>query len=234
MNHLLSNLDAVLFDLDGTLVETNIDFPLMKRKMIRLAGHYGLSPSELAGLDILAIVERMAQRAGEQQGDDAAEAARDEAFTALQQIELRHSAEAREIAPARDVVEALRSRNIKVGIVTRNCRAASQEALTRAGIAADALVCREDVSQAKPSANHLLAALKLLRARPGRSLMVGDHLMDVAAGKAAGMRTIGLLTQGRPPDYFSPVHPDAVACDLNEILSALINSHSQLEHEPAA
>src|SRR3990172_3439391 len=121
MNHLFSNLDAVLFDLDGTLVETNIDFPLMKREMIRLAADYGLPDSDLSSLDILAIVERMVEHVRQVRDDETAELARDEAFGILEEIELRHSADAREIRPARELVEALQSQGVRVGIVTRNC-----------------------------------------------------------------------------------------------------------------
>ena len=58
MKPLLARVEAALFDLDGTLVETNIDFPLMKREMITLAQEQGLDPQALARLDILAIVGR--------------------------------------------------------------------------------------------------------------------------------------------------------------------------------
>ena len=226
MNHLFSDLEAVLFDLDGTLVETNIDFPLMKREMIRFANDQGLSSSDLAGLDILAIVDRMTHHVRHARGESAAEATREQALLILEEIELRHSADAQEIWPARELIRALQGLSIKVGIVTRNCRAASEQSLARAGIAPDVLLCREDVARTKPSPEHLLAALERLSAKPERSLMIGDHPMDAAAGKAARMRTIGLLTKGRSPDYFASAEPDAVAASLSEILSALIDSHS--------
>jgi phosphoglycolate phosphatase len=226
MDHLFSNIDAVLFDLDGTLVETNIDFSLMKREMISLAVDSGLPASDLAPLDILAIVERMTDHARNSRGVDVAEKLREEAFLILEEMELRHSADARDIPPARDIVNELRRKGIRVGIVTRNCRAASEESLARTGIVADALVSREDVARTKPDPEHLLHTLRLLSADPSRSVMVGDHLMDVISGKSAGMRTIGVLTDERGSDYFSSVEPDAVTPDLNEILRAIIHSNS--------
>lgn len=226
MKHLFVNLDAALFDLDGTLVETNIDFSLMKREMIHLAVDYELAESDVAGLDILAIVDRMTDHARERHGEDLAAVAREEAFAILEEIELRHSADSREIVPARDLVETLQNRDVKVGVVTRNCRAAAEESLALAGIELDVIICREYGGKMKPCPDQLLAALEALGAHPMASVMIGDHLIDVNAGKAAGMRTIGLLTQGRAPGYFDEVGPDAVAGNLEEILSAVIDCHS--------
>ena len=47
--------------------------------------------------------------------------------------------------------------------------------------------------------------------------MVGDHVMDVAGGKAAGMRTLGLLTPERAPDFFAAAAPDGVIRALPEL-----------------
>ena len=47
--------------------------------------------------------------------------------------------------------------------------------------------------------------------------MVGDHTMDVAGGKAAGMRTLGLLTPDRPPEFFDASAPDGVIRILPEL-----------------
>ena len=61
MTSLPKLVDAVLFDLDGTLVETNIDFPLMKREVLALAARHGLDTGGLVELDILGVVERAAE-----------------------------------------------------------------------------------------------------------------------------------------------------------------------------
>jgi phosphoglycolate phosphatase len=225
MNHLFTDFDAVLFDLDGTLVETNIDFPLMKREMLNLATSCGVSVSQLAGLDILAIVDRMAHHIRFKEGAPAADNARRRALSILQEIELRHSKDAKEIPPARELIDYLKCQNIKVGIVTRNCRAASEDSLVRTGLHPDVLIAREDVGRAKPAPDQLRMALQYLDVEPERAVMIGDHPMDVAAGNAAGMRTIGLLPAGKEDNYYASVNPDAIARDLREILSAVIDNH---------
>jgi phosphoglycolate phosphatase len=227
MKQVLDGLEAVLFDLDGTLVETNIDFALMKREMLALADRLDLDSQPAKGMDILAIVDYVEEQIEARDDRDRAVAARSDAMAKLQEIELGHSEKATEIASARNLVEALKAHGVKVGIVTRNCRQAGLISLEASGLGTDfIMLAREDVRKTKPHPDHLLEALKLLDASPEKSVMVGDHWMDVEGGKAAGMRTIGLLSPDRPRDFFDAVKPDAVVESLREILDALIDLNS--------
>lgn len=222
MKPLLCAVDAVLFDLDGTLVETNIDFALMRREMTALAVEAGVPADELQGLDILAALTRAVDflKANGRCAD--AERVRVRGASILRRIELRHASETQEIAFARELLRDLRNRGIRTGIVTRNCRAASELSLRIAGLRADTMICREDTNNHKPHPQPILLALRRLQADPRNSIMVGDHIMDVQAGKAAGMKTIGFLREDRPRDFFANVAPDVIAHSLKEVLDAIV------------
>ena len=69
----------------------------------------------------------------------------------------------------------------------------------------------------KPDPLHLRLALDQLRTPPEQAVMVGDHVMDVLGGKAAGTRTLGILTPERPEDFFTPAAPDGVIRALPEL-----------------
>jgi phosphoglycolate phosphatase len=73
------------------------------------------------------------------------------------------------------------------------------------------------VARVKPDPEHLLAAAAALGVAPERALMVGDHVMDVRAGRAAGMGTVGLLGPERPSGFFDGEAPDLVVRDLREL-----------------
>ncbi|MDO8588031.1 MAG: HAD-IA family hydrolase [Armatimonadota bacterium] len=223
----MRDLDAVLFDLDGTLVETNIDFALMREEMLGVAGEFGVAPESARAMDILAIVEYVCDTLNARGLPERADEARREAMRRLERIELFHSETAREVESAQALIAALRDRGVKVGIVTRNCRRASEISLEASGLGVGFLMLsREDVRNTKPHPDHLMRALEILDARPDRSLMVGDHTMDVEAGKAAGMRTIGLLAPERPRDFFRKVEPDEVVESLREIVDAFVDLDS--------
>jgi len=226
MKPLLSTVDSVLFDLDGTLVETNIDFPLMKREMFRLAVDAGMSADDLAGLDILGVVDSAARFLTDARKPADAARLREEAMRILEEIELRHAGETREIPFAKELVSRIRERGIPIGIVTRNCRPASELSLRIADIQADVLICREDSDNHKPHPEPVLLALSRLHADPRNSVMVGDHIMDVQCGKAAGTKTIGFLRPDRADDFFDDVAPDFVTRDLREVLDAIIHRDS--------
>ena len=52
--------------------------------------------------------------------------------------------------------------------------------------------------------------------------MIGDHWMDVAAGHAAGMRTVG-FTRNRPADFFAEAMPDLLVDGAAELLALIEN-----------
>ena len=226
MNALLDKVDCVLFDLDGTLVETNIDFPLMKCQMLVLAAEYGVHSDHLNHMDILAIIDWTVEHLYDQGKDHQAKEMRSRAMQILEEIELRHAKSTQEVPHAHELLTELRARHIPYGVVTRNCRGASWESLRLVGIVPDVLVCREDTVRHKPHPDPLRVALGIFGAHPGNSIMVGDHIMDVQSGKAAGMVTIGLLSDNRPPDFFDEIAPDFVARNLLEALNAIVGHHS--------
>lgn len=218
MTNIFADIRAVLFDMDGTLVETNIDFPLMKREMLALGERHGIPASELQRLDILAVVDFVADRLRMQSKDREAERVRQEAFDILEQIELSPCSKAAPIPGAHRLLDALRCAGMKIGIVTRNCRSAVRLSSEQTGIAADVLLTRDDVPCTKPHPEHILSALRMLDTHPCEAVMVGDHWMDIQGGKAAGTRTVGFLRPGRPADFFDEVEPDLVIRDLAELL----------------
>lgn len=205
---------AVLFDMDGTLVETDIDFALMKREMLALGERRGITSSELQGLDILAVVNAITARLG----PDEASRARQEAFEILEQIEMAEIDAAHIIPGASELLKALRVAGVKIGIVTRNCRNAVEVSLERTGVFCDVLLTRDDVRNTKPHPDHLLRALEILGSRPEEAVMIGDHWMDIQAGRAAGTRTIGFLRPNRGDGFFDVCAPDVIVRDLRELL----------------
>ncbi len=221
MANVFQGIRAVLFDMDGTLVETNIDFALMRREVAVLGERYGIPASDFQGLDILAGVDLIVSRLTALGEPEEAAHAKQEAYEKLEQIELSHSEDARAIPSAREVIEALRDARIKVAIVTRNCRAAVLLSLELAGISSEVLLTRDDVPKAKPDPDHLLRALAMLGVPPDEAITIGDHWMDVEGGKAAGTLTIGFLRPDRPEDFFDAHKPDLVIRDLAELLGSI-------------
>ncbi len=215
----LIDIRAVLFDLDGTLVESSIDFVQMKRETINLCVSQGVDRDVLKGLDILNAVEHTLTTLPE----DRRESFRDEAWRMLEDIELSYAKAASAKPFAGETLLELRRKGFKIAVVTRNCRRAVSAVMPLLPSVIDVILAREDVPRTKPDPLHLLAALDLLGVSGGQALMVGDHPMDICAGKAAGTKTVGLLF-GQPPSYFDSENPDAVFPDMEALFNALFHT----------
>jgi phosphoglycolate phosphatase len=217
----LGDIEAVLFDLDGTLVHLNIDFGRMRAEVEALLPQYGLSMAGRSTLYVLELIEDAVQDL-KAEDEERAWAFRQEAEAAIVAIELEAAAEAQVYPEVPGLLRRLRGQGIKVAIVTRNCRAAVERILVENPLLYDALLTRDAVTAVKPAPGHLLAALRLLGVEPQQTLMVGDHPMDVQVGRAVGTRTAAVLTGAGSPERFSDVQPDLILAqvgDLSEYLT---------------
>lgn len=205
---------AVLFDLDGTLVETHIDFPAMTNLTEALAREADVPPGVTDGKDILGMVDAAVDDLTGRGGDGPEW--RRQAFEALERLEVEGCAHPVLLPGTQELLAKLVADGVKVGVVTRNCRRVAVGLLARFALPHHLLLSRDDVAKSKPNPEHLWDALRLLDARPDKALMVGDHWMDVQAGQRAGVAvTLGVLgTHGA--DWFAPCPPTRLVRDLAE------------------
>lgn len=172
-NNTNGRLEAVLFDLDGTLVISELDFEAIRREA-------GIEP----GLPILEHLET----AGEA-----------EAIHIVRVLEEHEERAAENCRLADGVVElfvSLEKLGIKRCILTRNSRKSAATAIQRHKLYVDAVVAREDAPP-KPSPEPVYLACKKLNASPERSMVVGDYKFDIQSGKNAGTFTAWLRMPGR-------------------------------------
>ncbi len=171
-------LRGVLFDLDGTLTRPGaLDFPAIKREV-------GCPPGSL----VLEWIEALP-----------AGARREDALAALARFELSAAAASAPNADAERVLRSLRQQGLKIGILTRNGLPAVRRALSRfRDLDADdfdVIVTRDDQIPLKPAPEGVLHAAAAMGVPPEHTLVVGDFVLDMQAGRAAGTLT-AYLTNG--------------------------------------
>lgn len=232
----LAGIGAALFDLDGTLIDTRIDFGLMRREVARIAEASGVHPPLESDLDIMAMVYEGHARLAGSAGAAEAAAFSLAALTRLEEIEVEQCADPAAVPGADELLRRMRRAGIGVGIVTRNSRSVAEKLLRQGGLEHDALLSRDDVPRTKPDPGHLLAALDALsdrlghgresrKLRPSEAVMVGDHWMDVLAGRRAGCVTVGLL-RGRDPGVFEQGRPDIITDGVADFLDHLTDAET--------
>jgi len=159
-----------IFDLDGTLALPVHDFDGLREAL-------GLPQGVL-------ILEYLASRpAPEAQALGAR----------LEALEAELIAQCRPQPGIREALEALRDRGGHLGVVTRNSVANAHLTLAQLGLddlfAPSAVLGRES-AEPKPSPDALHQLLRQWRLGPDASVMLGDHGLDLAAGRAAGVATV--------------------------------------------
>jgi phosphoglycolate phosphatase len=207
-------IKGVVFDFDGTLTELTLDFTDMRRELEKHILKY-VSPeilAELGGLFMLEMIYAVQKHLG-QRGP----AFRDEAYALLREIEVE-AADGKGVYPyTREVLRSLREMGMKVGVMTRNCEGAVRKVFPDIDEYADTMVTREDVPVVKPDPSHPRAVLNRLGVAPSEAFLVGDHPTDVAAGLAAGARTVGVLSGRTSKAELEEAGADYVVDDIRDI-----------------
>lgn len=191
-------LTSVLFDLDGTLLDTVDDFMAI---ILSMCQQRGLPPS-----DALRIRDRvsdgsvgMLSSAFDMQPTDTGFDGLREEF--LQRYDAALAVHTRLFDGMPELLDWLDEQGLPWGIVTNKLSRFSIPLLdaTRLTGRCRSLVCPDQVSRGKPHPEALLKACVEMGVKPADSVFVGDHLRDILAGRAAGMPTIAALYGYIPP-----------------------------------
>ncbi|SMR71454.1 phosphoglycolate phosphatase [Aliiroseovarius halocynthiae] len=123
-----------------------------------------------------------------------------------------------EAVPLVPYMESLRARGLALGVATNDAERPARQHLTGAGVSdlLDFISGYDSGNGVKPDAAPCLAFAREIDVPAGQVAMVGDSLHDLKAGRAAGMRTIGVLTGLATQDELSPF-ADVVLRDIGEI-----------------
>jgi phosphoglycolate phosphatase len=206
----------VVFDFDGTLAVLNIDFSEMREQVFELMRKYGVNEEKIEERYLLEIIDEVVQILS-QKNTSTAETFYQEAHQILHEVELRAAEEGKLLPGVEAALKSLRDKGLKVGIVTRNCEEAVRKVVPDIEAFCDVFVPRDLIKRVKPHPEQLTSVLKALHVTGGETVMVGDHTIDIQAGKRVGMRTIGVLTGRVKKEEFEKAGADYVLKDASEV-----------------
>jgi HAD superfamily hydrolase (TIGR01509 family) len=159
---------AVLFDMDGTILEPVEDgLPEFK-------AHWGIEVDQL----VIPNLHRLPPEAAE----------------AFRLLEVRVAEQSVLRAGVHDLLEELRVAGIKTALVTNNATSSAKTVLAKHQVSFDLELSRDHAAM-KPAPDMLLLALEHLQTSPGHAIMVGDTRPDVGAARNAGIPLCLLLTE---------------------------------------
>ncbi len=229
---------ALLFDLDGCLMDTAPDFfptvnslraehnlpPLADDIIRQQVSNGGRALTRLA-LDMPAIDSK---NSGNITGDEIFEGKRDR----LLELYIEHIASKSDLFPGMlELLDTCQKNSLLWGIVTNKPRLYTEILLERLAKRIPTLsqcaivVCPDDVEKTKPHPEPLFLAAKQLKIEPKDCWYLGDHIRDIEAGNAASMPTIATLYGYiEPHDKPESWQADIMVNSVEEITELLISS----------
>jgi phosphoglycolate phosphatase len=217
------SIEAVIFDLDNTLVESAIDFREMRLRIVR--------ELEQSGAPRQVVDEEKTVLSNIKAGRDYISRLRDERYVRdldirlggiLTDCELSTVPTVKAIEGAREALARLMDDGFVVGLLTRGSRVYAEAALAKAELLEFIRhsVCRDDypLEEAKPNPVAMLRITSMLGTSPGSVLYVGDHPIDLVCARASGTRFIGLLSGATSAEKWRELGSDFVksAADVPE------------------
>jgi HAD superfamily hydrolase (TIGR01662 family) len=216
---------AVIFDLDGTLIDSiDIYFSIVEKALERL------NLPEVSRSRILAAAESEDfnwQLVLPQDVLNRKEEIIDEAWEVIDEIAPQMFADNLDlIQGAGGIVEKLSSNGLKIGLVTSTQRRyleTKMQPLKNVGVDTlfEVIITSDDVEKRKPAPDPLISCAQQLNLKPGRCVYVGDTTTDIKAGKAAGMWTVGVLTGFDDYGALETENPDAIVKDVQNLLEVI-------------
>jgi 2-phosphoglycolate phosphatase len=215
------NLKAVIFDLDGTLVDTADEFVPVVQSLRAEHGHDAMDPQR-----IRASVSNGA-RALVSLGLDINEDAPEFESRRLRLLELYSQVVGTMASPypgIESLLARLQAEGIVWGIATNKPRAYTEPLLARLNIQPPpgSVVCPDDITHRKPHPESLYRNCHDLNCAPHEAIYIGDHLRDIEAGRRAGMYTIaaayGYIEENDDPQNWGANAQALSSQDLFELI----------------
>ncbi len=189
-------INAVIFDLDGTITKPYFDFDAIREEM---------------GLDrnsgpVLEAMEKMTLQE------------RKKTEEILNYHEQKAVIESELNVGAKETLSALSAAGIKIGVLTRNRRDNAFAIAHKHGLKFDTVIGRED-GPVKPDAFGVLHLCRKFGVEPEETILVGDYLFDLLCAKAAGAVAV-LLTNHSKAEEFTE-HADFCIENIGSILDII-------------
>jgi pyrophosphatase PpaX len=208
-------IDTLLFDLDGTLIDTN---DLIISSFLHTLEKY--KPNEYSREDVLQFIGPPLYDSFVSVIPEKAE----EMCQTYRKFNLaKHDELVTEFEGIYELVERLHKEGYKLGIVTTKVRVPVTMGLklTKLDQFFDCIITLDDVEHPKPHPEPIEKALVELGSKPERTIMVGDNYHDIEAGQNAGTKTAGVSWAVKGKEFLQNYNPDFMLDHPSDLLDIL-------------
>ncbi|UCE45344.1 MAG: HAD family hydrolase [Methanobacteriota archaeon] len=195
---LLGRVKGVVFDLDDTLVLSTVDYVRFKKLMIERMALEGEDPGSYDPTEgIIQLISRF-RDSMEARGKSSTwiEKVLEELNDIMDKVEMERVQETVGIPGAKELLETIRERGIKIGVLTRGCESYATKVLELTGLLefVDDIEGRNSKVPPKPHPEPYWRLVGRLGLNARDTVFVGDHHLDATCARAAGVPFIGVRT----------------------------------------
>ena len=213
---------AVLFDLDGTLVDSAPDLAGAMNVLLERHGRSTLGLDRvrnMVGQGARVLMERAMEATGEPASAEQMDRLFDEFIVYYGEHIADHSVP---FPGVREALGQLHDAGCPMGVCTNKTEALSRRLLDALDLSPyfTAVVGGDTLPVRKPDPEHVLETMRRVGGTPSTSFMVGDSRADVAAAKAAGVPVVG-VTFGYTPEPVGTYGPDVTIDHFDQLADAL-------------
>jgi pyrophosphatase PpaX len=210
-----NNINTLLFDLDGTLIDTNE--LIISTYLHTLEKYY---PGKYTREDVLPFLGPTLHEVFGKMDPDRVE----EMVLEYRTYNLaNHDALVKEFVGVMETIETLKKKGYKLAIVTTKREDVAFKGLHLMKLDSyfDVMIAYDHVKKVKPDPEPIFLALEKLGSKPEEALMVGDNFHDVLAGKNAGTKTAGVAWSIKGREYLAKYEPDFMLENMTDLLTIL-------------
>lgn len=211
-------INTVLFDLDGTIIDTN---ELIINSFLHVMGGWDHAAPwtreqiipHMGGT----LEQQMRTFSGQEEVSEYVKGYR--AYN-----DIHHEAMVRPFPHVIEVVEALDQAGITMGVVTTKIRPSTLKVLERFDLLKymKSIVTVQDVTHPKPHAEPVQKAMAELGSNPAHTLMIGDSPVDIQSAQNAGALSAGVAWSLKGEQVLSEYKPDYILHDMRDLLDMVL------------
>jgi phosphoglycolate phosphatase len=217
----VNTLKGIVFDLDGTLIHTSINFTTMKERMIKVIEDKGIPEGLLTPKQTTVVIIATAEEILRNEGRSQEEIRN--MHMALEKImnkgELEAIHDISEVDGVQCAIEDLRAAGYKLAVLTRSHHAYAVEALRKIGALDlfDVILGRGETPKPKPYPEALEYTAMLLGVETSETIFVGDNHIDAKSADNTGIPFIGVKTGRRGDLSWGGRFPEVLLESVTEI-----------------
>ena len=217
-------IKAAIFDLDGTLIDFNLNYRAIRNDIREYLFHANIPFSLISIKDsvfeMLKKTEVFLRNSGNNFSKSFDEI-RNNVLSIAEKYELEAARETNLLPGVIDTLQALKNMNLKIGLFTLNGDKSVNYVLNRFKLNHffSVTVPRNRVNYVKPNPEHLETALKVLDVSPEETIVVGDNIVDILTANELAAIAIGLTTGTSTEEQLKKHGADFIINSITDLIS---------------